>query len=101
MKKVVIATKLDSVACEILQDNGDYEVIQDESGDLAAIAIEHSDAHALIVRSEKVTAEIIDALPDLKVIIRAGAGFNTIDTKHARKKSIDVMNTPGAKRWSL
>lgn len=30
------------------------------------------------------------------MIIRAGAGFNTIDTKHARKKSIDVMNTPGA-----
>jgi D-3-phosphoglycerate dehydrogenase len=30
------------------------------------------------------------------VIIRAGAGFNTIDTKHARRKSVDVMNTPGA-----
>ena len=96
MKKVVIATKLDSVAREILQDNGGYEAVQDESGDLAAIASTHPDAHALIVRSEKVTADIIDALPDLKVIIRAGAGFNTIDTKHARKRSIDVMNTPGA-----
>lgn len=46
MKEVVIATKLDSVAREILQDNGGYEAVQDESGDLAAIASTHSDAHA-------------------------------------------------------
>jgi phosphoglycerate dehydrogenase-like enzyme len=52
--------------------------------------------HALIVRSEKVTPALIDALPSLKVILRAGAGYNTIDTKYARQKKIDVMNTPGA-----
>ena len=53
-------------------------------------------AHAMIVRSEKVTAEIIDALPELKIIVRAGAGYNTIDTKYARSRGVDVMNTPGA-----
>jgi|GEM_PF-3663501 len=61
MKKIVIATKLDSAARDILLESGSYEVVQDESGDLAAIAARHPDTYALSVRSEKVTAEIIDA----------------------------------------
>ena len=96
MKKVLIPTKLDKVAQEILKANGNYEVYQDDAGDIAALVAKHPDAYALIVRSEAVTAQIIDGLPGLKVVIRAGAGYNTIDTKHARKKGIDVMNTPGA-----
>ena len=96
MRKVLIPTKLDSVARDALLENGNYEVIQDESAGLADLAGSHPDTYALIVRSEKVTPEIIDALPQLKVMIRAGSGFNTIDTKYARKKGIDVMNTPGA-----
>jgi D-3-phosphoglycerate dehydrogenase / 2-oxoglutarate reductase len=96
MKKVLIPTKLDSVARETLKNHGGYEVIQDDSTDFATLASQHADAYALIVRSEKVTDEIIDALPALKVIIRAGAGYNTIDVKHARSRNVDVMNTPGA-----
>ncbi len=96
MKKVLIPTKLNAVARETLQNHGSYEVVQDESAEFAALAAEHPDTYALFVRSEKVTPEIIDALPSLKVIIRAGAGYNTIDTKYARSKGIDVMNTPGA-----
>jgi len=96
MKKVLIPTKLDNVAVEILSAHGNYQVIQNESVELHALAQEHPDAYALIVRSEKVTADLIDALSELKVIVRAGAGFNNIDIKFARKKNIDVMNTPGA-----
>ena len=96
MKKVLIPTKLDGVARQILTDNGNYEVIQDETQNLPTLASLHPDTFALIVRSEKVTVEVIDALPELKVVVRAGAGFNTIDTKYARQKGIDVMNTPGA-----
>ena len=96
MKKVVIPTKLDAVVEKLLSENGNYDVVSDSERDISAIAADHPDAYALIVRSEKVTAEVIDALPELKVIIRAGAGFNTIDTKYARSKRIDVMNTPGA-----
>ena len=95
-KKVLIPTKLDKVAREILEKNGNYTVVQEEKIELAALAKQHPDAHALIVRSEKVTKEIIDALPLLKVVMRAGSGYNTIDTKYARKKAIDVMTTPGA-----
>ncbi|MBL7076118.1 MAG: hypothetical protein ISS31_01475 [Kiritimatiellae bacterium] len=96
MKKVLIPTKLDFVAREILEENGNYAVIQDDSADLKDLASTHSDAYALIVRSEKVTPEIIDALPNLQVVVRAGAGYNTIDTVYARARGIDVMNTPGA-----
>jgi len=96
MKKVLIPTKLDSIAKELLEARGSYSVVQDAKTDLAALAAQNPDTYALIVRSEKVTAELIDTLPSLKVIIRAGAGYNTIDTKYARHKKIDVMNTPGA-----
>ena len=95
-KKVLIPTKLDKVARELLEKNGNYTVVQEEKTELAVLAKQHADAHALIVRSEKVTKEIIDALPQLKVVMRAGSGYNTIDTKYARKKGIDVMTTPGA-----
>lgn len=96
MKKVLIPTKLDPVASKTLKNHGGYQVVQDDSTDFARLAAQHADAHALIVRSEKVTPAIIDAIPALKVIIRAGAGYNTIDVKYARSKGIDVMNTPGA-----
>lgn len=96
MKTILIPTKLDKVAKEMLEAHGGYAVIQQDKADLAELAGQHPEAYALIVRSEKVTAEIIDALPNLKVVIRAGAGYNTIDIKHARKKGVDVMNTPGA-----
>jgi D-3-phosphoglycerate dehydrogenase len=95
-KKVLIPTKLDAVAREILEANGGYSVFQDESADLLDLAKDHSDAYALVVRSEKVTPEVIDAFPSLKVVVRAGAGYNTIDTAYARQMGIDVMNTPGA-----
>jgi D-3-phosphoglycerate dehydrogenase / 2-oxoglutarate reductase len=96
MKKILIPTKLDKIAREILEKNGHYAVVQEDKVDLPAFAKQHPDAYAVIVRSEKVTAEVIDALPQLKIIMRAGSGYNTIDTKYARKKGIDVMTTPGA-----
>ncbi|MBI5327572.1 MAG: phosphoglycerate dehydrogenase [Deltaproteobacteria bacterium] len=52
--------------------------------------------HALVVRSAtKVTADIIEAADNLKVIGRAGTGVDNIDTQAATKKGIVVMNTPG------
>lgn len=96
MKKVLIPTKLAAAARNLLTDHGGYEVLQTPGADLLKLAGEHADTYALIVRSEKVTEEVLDAFPRLKVIIRAGAGYNTIDIQAARKRNIDVMNTPGA-----
>ncbi|HMP76562.1 MAG TPA: NAD(P)-dependent oxidoreductase [Kiritimatiellia bacterium] len=96
MKKVLIPTKLNPVVKEILDANGHYTVVIEETADLAGLVQRHPDTYAMIVRSEKVTKEIMDALPALRVIVRAGSGYDTIDSKYARKKNIDVMTTPGA-----
>ena len=93
--QVLIPTKLSEVAKGILEDAG-YEVIQQAGADLLDLAAQYPQAVGMIVRSEKITAEVIDALPNLKIVVRAGAGFNTIDFKYARTKNIAVMNTPGA-----
>ena len=54
-----------------------------------------SDAEALIVRSDKVTEEVIKAAPNLKIVVRAGAGFDNVDLEAATANNVVVMNTPG------
>jgi D-3-phosphoglycerate dehydrogenase len=95
MQHVLIPTKLDAIARELLVGKG-YTVVQDADTALGELVKRHPQTEALIVRSEEVTAEVIDALPSLRLVIRAGAGYDTIDTKHARRRGVDVMNTPGA-----
>ena len=58
---------------------------------LAAVA----DADALIVRSDKITPEVLDAAKNLKIVVRAGAGYDNIDCAYAKAKGIVVENTPG------
>ena len=54
-----------------------------------------ADADALIIRSDKITKEVIDAASNLKIIVRAGAGYDNVDLEAASSKGIVVMNTPG------
>ncbi|MCG3179182.1 MAG: Erythronate-4-phosphate dehydrogenase [Phycisphaerae bacterium] len=61
----------------------------------AALAAAVADANVLIVRSTKVTREVIDAAPSLSLIIRAGAGVDNIDCDHAAGRGIYVANCPG------
>ena len=80
---------------EILQA-AEYEVVllekyADKGELLAAVA----DVDALIVRSDKVTKEVLDAAQNLKIVVRAGAGFDNIDCEEAKQRGIVVMNTPG------
>ncbi len=58
---------------------------------LAAVA----DVDALIVRSDKVTAEVIAAAKELKIVVRAGAGYDNIDLEACTARNIVAMNTPG------
>lgn len=53
------------------------------------------DVDAMIVRSDKITAEVLDAAKDLKIVVRAGAGFDSIDCQYAKEKNVVVENTPG------
>ena len=54
-----------------------------------------ADVEAMIVRSDKVTAEVLDAAKALKIVVRAGAGFVNIDIAYAKEKNVVVENTPG------
>ncbi len=94
-RKVLIPTKLDGVVKAILSENG-FTAVQEPETPVVDLAKANSDASAIIVRSEKVTPEVMDLLPNLKLVVRAGAGFDNIDIRYARKLGIDVMNTPGA-----
>lgn len=53
------------------------------------------DADAMIVRSDKITPEVLDAARQLKIVVRAGAGYDSIDTAYAKEKGVVVENTPG------
>lgn len=53
------------------------------------------DADALIIRSDKVDAEVLDAAPALKIVVRAGAGYDNVDLAAATTHDVCVENTPG------
>ncbi|MDD6053108.1 MAG: NAD(P)-dependent oxidoreductase [Candidatus Cryptobacteroides sp.] len=67
------------------------EKYADQSELVAAVA----DVQALIIRSDKVTAEVLDAAPEMKIVVRAGAGFDNVDLEAATAHGVVVMNTPG------
>ena len=54
-----------------------------------------TDADALIVRSDKVDAEVLEAARQLRIVVRAGAGYDNIDLEAASARKVVVMNTPG------
>ncbi len=101
MTKVLIATEKPFAAAAIPQikaviDNAGFEMIllekyADKSELLSAVA----DVDAIIIRSDKATKEVIDAAKNLKIIIRAGAGFNNIDLEACTANNVVAMNTPG------
>ena len=71
----------------------DMELV--EFGTRADLLEAVKNASGLIVRSDKIDAEVMENAPELKVIVRAGAGYDNIDLEAATKKGICVMNTPG------
>ena len=99
--KVLIATekpfaKTAVEGIESILKEANYEVVRlekyaDKSELLAAVAY----VDALIIRSDKVTAEVIEAAKQLKIVVRAGAGFDNVDLAAATAHNVVVMNTPG------
>ena len=84
--KVLLATQKPFAAAAVA---GIREIL--ESDLVAAV----SDAEAMIIRSDKVTAEVLDAAPKLKIVVRAGAGYDNVDLAAATAHGVVVMNTPG------
>ena len=53
------------------------------------------DANAIIIRSDIIDAEVLDAAGNLKIVVRAGAGYDNVDLDSATAHNVCVMNTPG------
>lgn len=79
---------------EVLEVAG-HELVLVEKGTKEDMIKAVADCAGLIVRSDIVDKEVMDAAPQLKVVVRAGAGYDNIDLAEATKHGICVMNTPG------
>jgi len=79
----------------IAENEGFELVINEYDGDKENLKEIISDANGIIVRSDKITEEIIDSTNNLEIIVRAGAGYDNVDTEYAKNKQIPVFNCPG------
>ena len=101
MHKILVATEKPFAPIavkgirEVVEQAGCQLVLLEKYTDRAQLLAAVADADALIVRSDKIDAEVIAAAPRLKVIVRAGAGYDNIDLKAASEHNIVVENTPG------
>jgi len=64
-------------------------------GDASELIKAVEDADALIVRSDKVTTSVLDAAKQLKIVVRAGAGYDNLDLQACTSHNVVAMNTPG------
>lgn len=100
LKKVLISDEVDPKCVEVLQANG-IEVVKNTKLSKEELLAEIPKYDGLIVRSAtKVTADVINAGTNLKIIGRAGTGVDNIDCKAATQRGIIVMNTPGGNTLS-
>lgn len=101
MAKVLIATEKPFAAVavngikKIFDEAGFETVLLEKYTDNADLIKAVADVDAMIIRSDKATAEVINAAKNLKIIVRAGAGYDNIDLAAASEHKIVAMNTPG------
>ena len=101
MPKVLIATVKPFAKAAVDQiksvfDNAGYEyrILEKYEGE-GELMEAVKDVDAMIIRSDKVTPAVIDAAQQLKIVVRAGAGYDNVNLEAATAKGITVMNTPG------
>ena len=80
---------------EVIEGAGFELALLEKYGDKANLLNAVTDAEALIVRSDIIDAEVFDAAKKLKIVVRAGAGYDNIDLAAATAHGVCVMNTPG------
>ncbi|OQX76744.1 MAG: 3-phosphoglycerate dehydrogenase [Bacteroidetes bacterium 4484_249] len=101
MTKVLVATVKPFAPAAVnsirkVCDDAGYEMVllekyADQSDLIKAVA----DVDAMIIRSDKATKEVLEAAKNLKIIVRAGAGYDNIDLEAATANNVVAMNTPG------
>lgn len=80
---------------EIVEGAGYTLALLEKYTDKADLPAAAADADGLIIRSDKVTAEVVAAAKNLKIVVRAGAGYDNVDLAACTARGIVVMNTPG------
>ena len=99
--KILLATQKPFAAAavagikEIAQAAGHEVAVFEKYAEQSDLVAAVGDCDAMIIRSDKVTAEVLDAAPKLKIVVRAGAGFDNVDLAAATAHGVVVMNTPG------
>ena len=97
MNKILVADKLDAESLERMKAVPGFEVEVKTGMDEAALIRTIPGFQAVVVRSAtKITRPVIEAAPDLKVIVRAGIGLDNVDAAAAKERNIAVANTPSA-----
>ena len=101
MSKILIATEkpfakeaVEKIK-EIVEEAGFELALLEKYTDRQQLLDAVADATALIVRSDKVTREVLDAAKELKIVVRAGAGYDNLDLEACTEKGVVAMNTPG------
>ena len=92
MEKVFLTEHIHPDAVAYLREN--FEVVQGTSTESDEIIRQAQGCSAILIRSAKITAEIMDAIPTLKVVAKHGMGVDNIDVAHATEKGILVVNAP-------
>ena len=99
--KVLIATEkpfagvaVDGIR-QVLDDAGYEMVLLENYTDNSQLKDAVKDADAMIVRSDKVSSDILSAADKLKIVVRAGAGYDNLDLEACSSKGVIAMNTPG------
>ena len=93
-EKPFASTAINGIRKEI-ESAGHELVLLEKYTDVQQLLDAVKDADAMIVRSDKVTPAVLDAAKQLKIVVRAGAGYDSIDTAYAKTKGVVVENTPG------
>lgn len=99
--KVLVATEKPFAAAAVegikaeVEGAGNELVLLEKYTEKAQLLDAVKDADALIIRSDKVDAEVLDAAKQLKIVVRAGAGYDNIDLAAATAHNIVAENTPG------
>ena len=99
--KVLLATQKPFAAAavagikEIIEGAGHTLALLEKYENQANLVSAAADADAIIIRSDKVDAGVLDGAKNLKIVVRAGAGYDNVDLEAATAHNVVVMNTPG------
>lgn len=101
MAKILVATDKPFAAIavngirEVVEGAGDELILLEKYGEKANLIEAVKDVDAIIIRSDVIDAEVLDAAKELKIVVRAGAGYDNVDLAAATAHNVCVMNTPG------